>query len=157
MKIIYINIAIVISVFFMLSCEGVNDIYERGRDYSIGDTGPAGGIIFYVNVNYEDDGWMYLEAAAEDEGSYNWSGAVQVCNIKNSGVYSDWTLPSIIELVLIYNELKVENLGNIASSPYWSSTGIDASNAYSVEMHNGNASVSSSKNDLKIVRAIRRF
>jgi uncharacterized repeat protein (TIGR02543 family) len=31
--------------------------------YSVGDTGPAGGIIFYVNSNYSSDGWEYLEAA----------------------------------------------------------------------------------------------
>ena len=35
-------------------------------DYNIGDTGPAGGLIFYVNPNYEADGWKYLEAATED-------------------------------------------------------------------------------------------
>jgi hypothetical protein len=32
-------------------------------DYGIGDTGHAGGFIFYVNPNYEADGWRYLEAA----------------------------------------------------------------------------------------------
>ena len=35
-------------------------------DYNIGDTGPASGLIFYVNPNYEADGWRYLEAATED-------------------------------------------------------------------------------------------
>jgi hypothetical protein len=32
-------------------------------EYIIGDTGPAGGLIFYVNPDYEADGWQYLEAA----------------------------------------------------------------------------------------------
>ncbi|MDA3938244.1 MAG: hypothetical protein PF693_02905 [Spirochaetia bacterium] len=27
------------------------------------DTGPAGGLIFYINPDYETDGWRYLEAA----------------------------------------------------------------------------------------------
>ena len=35
-------------------------------DYSIGDTGPAGGLIFYINPNSATDGWKYLEAAASD-------------------------------------------------------------------------------------------
>jgi len=35
--------------------------------YSIGDTGPAGGLIFYVNSNYVADGWRYLEAAPSDQ------------------------------------------------------------------------------------------
>ena len=38
-------------------------------NYSICDTGPAGGLIFYVNLNYEADGWRYLEAAAVDQSS----------------------------------------------------------------------------------------
>ena len=31
--------------------------------YAIGETGPAGGLIFYVNPKYVSDGWRYLEAA----------------------------------------------------------------------------------------------
>ena len=38
-------------------------------EYNIGETGPAGGIIFYVNPNYETDGWRYLEAAPEDQST----------------------------------------------------------------------------------------
>ncbi len=34
--------------------------------FKIGDKGPAGGWIFYVNFNYKKDGWRYLEAAPED-------------------------------------------------------------------------------------------
>ncbi|MDP3177459.1 MAG: chitobiase/beta-hexosaminidase C-terminal domain-containing protein [Spirochaetaceae bacterium] len=31
--------------------------------YHVGDTGPAGGIVFFVNDDYLIDGWRYLEAA----------------------------------------------------------------------------------------------
>jgi len=31
------------------------------------DTGPAGGLIFYINPNYTTDGWRYLEAAPNDQ------------------------------------------------------------------------------------------
>jgi len=34
--------------------------------YAVGDTGPAGGLIFYVNPNYQLDGWRYMEAAPDD-------------------------------------------------------------------------------------------
>lgn len=37
------------------------------QEYSIGSTGPAGGLIFYINSNYESDGWRYLEAAPTDQ------------------------------------------------------------------------------------------
>ncbi|MCF7944264.1 MAG: DUF1566 domain-containing protein [Spirochaetia bacterium] len=33
----------------------------------IGGRGPSGGFIFYENKNWEEDGWRYLEAAAEDQ------------------------------------------------------------------------------------------
>ena len=52
-------------------------------DYTIGGTGPAGGFIFYINLNYETDGWHYLEASLNDQsddiqwynGSYVKTGA----------------------------------------------------------------------------------
>src|SRR5215471_18399317 len=39
------------------------------RQYSPGDTGPAGGLIFYENPNYAADGWRYLEAAPFDQSA----------------------------------------------------------------------------------------
>ena len=41
---------------------------EKG-EYNIGDTGPAGGLIFYVNSDYITDGWRYLEAAPSDQST----------------------------------------------------------------------------------------
>ena len=45
--------------------------------YSVGDTGPAGGKIFYENANYVTDGWRYLEAAPSDISvtAYKWGDA----------------------------------------------------------------------------------
>ena len=42
-------------------------LYTLQPVYQVGDTGPAGGKIFYVNPNFTIDGWKYLEAAPEDE------------------------------------------------------------------------------------------
>jgi hypothetical protein len=42
--------------------------------YSLRDTGPAGGSIFYINPNYLNDGWRYIEASSvEDETAIRWS------------------------------------------------------------------------------------
>jgi len=56
----------------VLSCELVlTTTYEEQWEdrvvYQIGDRGPAGGWIFYINPNYEEDGWMYLEALPEEK------------------------------------------------------------------------------------------
>ncbi|MDR3283686.1 MAG: hypothetical protein LBS97_00725 [Treponema sp.] len=40
--------------------------------YKVGDTGPAGGIIFYDKGN-SSDGWRYLEAAPREEVTMSWS------------------------------------------------------------------------------------
>ena len=39
--------------------------------YKVGDTGPAGGIVFYDKGN-NSGGWRYLEAAPEDSEKGNW-------------------------------------------------------------------------------------
>ena len=39
--------------------------------YTVGDTGPAGGWIFYDKESYSD-GWRYLEAAPNDQTSRSW-------------------------------------------------------------------------------------
>lgn len=42
-------------------------------EYSIGDTGPAGGIVFFDKGSYSD-GWRYLEAAPTDQAESVWGG-----------------------------------------------------------------------------------
>jgi uncharacterized protein len=46
---------------------GEMSVWLSTKEYSIGDTGPAGGLIFYTNPNSAADGWRYLEAAPYDQ------------------------------------------------------------------------------------------
>jgi len=42
-------------------------VWLATRALAPGDTGPAGGLIFFVNPSYPADGWRYLEAAPVDQ------------------------------------------------------------------------------------------
>jgi len=44
-------------------------VWLRTLEYAVGDTGPAGGVIFFVNPNWAADGWRYLEAAPNDQSA----------------------------------------------------------------------------------------
>jgi len=48
---------------------GEMTVWLSHDDYQIGDTGPAGGLIFYDNPHYATDGWRYLEAAPVDQSA----------------------------------------------------------------------------------------
>ncbi len=110
--------------------------------YAVGQTGPAGGLIFYVNANAQTDGWTYLEAAPADlENKYTWgiSGsfetetgvgkgksnteklknaglenfpAAEACVSYSEGGCSDWFLPSCDEFKLMYENLHKNGQGN---------------------------------------------
>jgi hypothetical protein len=47
-------------------------VWSFSSPYTVGDTGPAGGIVFYDKGSYSD-GWRYLEAWTDDEpGTFMW-------------------------------------------------------------------------------------
>jgi hypothetical protein len=119
--------------------------------YKIGDTGPAGGIVFYDKFS-STGGWRYLEAAPkETEQSLQWGNfhfgttprelgagkkntqtlvdegkftltAARFCYDLEYGGYDDWYLPSRDELNLMYENLKLKKLGDFADGKYWSSS-----------------------------------
>ena len=121
--------------------------------YKIGDTGPAGGLIFYDKGNNTGD-WRYLEVALEDVGTERWGSrmitgasaaeigtgrrntrvlagypegkAAQLCQSYSHEGYNDWYLPSKDELNLMYTNLERRGIGNFnLSGFYWSSTEIN--------------------------------
>jgi DUF1680 family protein len=57
--------------YYLWANRGVAEmsVWLSTREYAIGDTGPAGGLIFYVNPNVATDGWRYLEAAPFDQSA----------------------------------------------------------------------------------------
>lgn len=197
--------------------------------YSIGDKGPAGGIIFYddtvgfdfdgnliIDYNEKDlldgindrtiSGDRYLESAPSEwnggkdptaywgllgidsilpnlkketasdlsesigKGELNtavlikellisseMNRAAQLCNDYSGGNQSDWFLPSLGELQMLYRNLNEEvlDLGGIL---YWSSTERDQNHAWFVNFGNGCSYENYLKSDdFRYIRPIRAF
>jgi len=57
-----------IQIATVLAGTGVKVVAVKGAAYKIGDTGPAGGIIFY-DKGKATDGWRFLEAAPGDQST----------------------------------------------------------------------------------------
>jgi len=116
--------------------------------YEIGDTGPAGGIIFYKSGSIRLEcapvstetrkawGVTYLVGgtsedvlegadntdlivAADGSGDY----AAQFCYGLSEGGFSDWFLPSLDELILMYENLYLDGKGSLSGDDYyWASS-----------------------------------
>ena len=154
--------------------------------YRIGDTGPAGGIIFYDKGN-NSGGWRYLEAASVDleraqwgEDHINVSGtrttigsgkqntqlirgrAAIICLQYDQGGYRDWYLPSKDELDLMFRNLYIIGLGNFSNALYWSSSQNHSQQpagvaAWGQNFNNGQQDIDGWKHFSLLVRPIRQF
>ena len=140
-----------------------------GGAYALRDTGPAGGLIFYI-----DGGTTYYEAASSDivAGS-TWSNIDNIeigttgtaigtgqantnAIIAQAGGEDDWYLPSRDELRKIRDNLYAFGVGGLSPNQYWSSSEMDATQAYCHALDT-DVSVNAPKNITKFVRACRSF
>jgi len=100
--------------------------------YAIGDTGPGGGTVFYSFYGH------YMEARGEI-GVYSWNNALAHAKNNRAGGFSDWLIPTAYELDMIYQNLKIKNLGSFLDDYYWSSSlGHDYSYNFAWEQNFGN-------------------
>ncbi len=82
--------------------------------------------------------------------------AATICsNLKHNG-FNDWFLPSLDELILIYENLKLKDLGNFSDDDYWSSSETDFNNAWQYNFSKG-ISNEAHVNKAVRVRAVRAF
>ena len=171
-------------------------VWSSTFTYKVGDTGPGGGIIFFVDRYDEYANFTYLEVApastqvvrtwatganqtalvagadskalgagggntldiVAQSGNVAASCAAAYCNDLVSGGQSDWYLPSIAELKILY-DVGVLNLGGAGYTidSYWSSTEVDANNAWTVNFTFGSPIPGLKSNSGVQVRPIRRF
>ncbi|UEG49606.1 DUF1566 domain-containing protein [Ferruginibacter lapsinanis] len=82
--------------------------------------------------------------------------AARLCSDLTLNGYSDWFLPSLNELKLLYKNLQLKGVGNIARAEYWSSSETDFNNAWLLDFNTGSP-VESTVNKPSYVRAIRAF
>ena len=151
--------------------------------YTIGDIGPAGGVVFYISPEGEygmevaPDTAIFAPWGCENmliagadgggvgSGSQNTTSIVADCTDAGTaasiadtysfGGYSDWFLPSIFELnaLLLFSG----NAGYGGTADYhWSSTQVDAQNARSIHFGNGFIYYAPKRIAMK-VRLVREF
>ena len=153
--------------------------------YSIGDTGPAGGFVFYDKGSYSD-GWRYMEAAPSDQSTgIGWGGdgitvggtgtgigsgksnTESIVTQLGSGNYaaqlcSDFELGDYDDWFLPskdeLNELytQKDTVGGFASLVYWSSSEHSPYAAWGLYFLSGYQSAYG-KSDDEYVRAVRAF
>jgi TolB-like protein len=115
----------------------------------IGDKGPGGGIIFLVEEGMSMEVSVIL-------GEYDWVSATIIARNHKGGGYSDWRLPSLEELHLIYQNLRKNNLGAMGNNWHWSSFEASSIVAW-VLIFSGGAAGAQYKNNRYSVRAVRSF
>lgn len=153
----------------------------------VGQTGPGGGLVFYdkgnniggwqyleaapsdspgigwgcngILIGGTDDAIGSGEANTNQivSGCNEASFAAQLCNDLTEGGQTDWFLPSVSELKLMHQNLYLNNVGNLQSGFYWSSSENSAFNAWIFLPYNGFADSGNTKNASFYVRAVRAF
>lgn len=106
--------------------EDARDENPAGFPYKVGDTGPGGGIVFFV------EGARAYEVS-ETLGETSWNDAVELCRDYRGGGYDDWYLPTIEELNLVLQNL-VRTKKMDDGGWHWSSSQAGENHAYGREL-----------------------
>ena len=121
----------------------------EGLSLKIGDIGPGGGIVFYI------EGKKAYEVS-ENIGEANWETAMSMAKNFRGGGYDDWYLPTSGELNLVYKNLR--KTGIISGDfSYWSSSVTNNNDALYQRFSDGDWNWTGRKDYTFSVRAIRAF
>ncbi|QQO10834.1 InlB B-repeat-containing protein [Breznakiella homolactica] len=130
---------------------------------TVGGKGPAGGWVFYDKENY-DGGWRYMECAVNPIDNVQWGAeyiagtgiepgygksnteliianftgtAAHTARSYSLGGYSDWFLPSFVELYWISENLQKRGITSFTSGNYWTSSILNGGSIYAVTIDSG--------------------
>jgi hypothetical protein len=143
-------------IIFYLDTAGMHGLVCADSDQvSFTDWGCAGNAIPGADATVIGTG---LQNTIDITGNCNSSTsyAAYICDSIVLNGYDDWFLPSKEELKSLYNNLKLNGIGNFSNAAYWSSTEMNANFAWQVIFTNG-VTQGSNKNNQAAVRAVRVF
>lgn len=162
--------ALVGAVAVLVSCGGGSSSVV----YKVGDEGPGGGIIVYVdeagfsNSSGDDTSigavcpkgtCHYLEMAPTNIGDWHsWDEAIMAARSFSTPSANDWVLPSKDALNVLF-EFSNSSFGGFAPFPnsdYWSSSESDANSAWNQSISSGSQSTAN-KPYASYVRPVRAF
>ena len=145
--------------YFAYTSSGISAISLVGiTDIMLSRKGQANCFVFY-DKGYYSDGWRYLEAApAHTEFELNWYFSQINSEELDFNGFTDWYLPSRSELNLMFQNLKMNKMGDFRNMWYWSSTGLDdkITHAWLIAFDNG-VNYPGEKRIMYQARAIRKF
>ncbi len=145
---------------------------DRAGGYVFYNDGEGGGLVS-AKVNATSRSWSNITATAVGTTGFDvgtgpsntasimaqpghTGSAALVCSDYSDGIYSDWFLPSMDELNLMYSHLKQNGYGGFLDCHYWSSTEQDATQAWWRSFGTDGMNYSD-KSMNRCIRAVRAF
>ncbi len=180
-KSIFAITSITFIVLGLYSCskkEAANPIvlgneYQGGFIFYIDNTGQHGLVAYKMPTDIISQGWgcyftdMPSTSETFGQGKNNTTYILSHCSepniwarqIDNLSVagYSDWYMPSLEEVQLIYDNLHKQGKGGFVNHTYWTSTEHSPSYAWEIDFGNGTAQRGSKGNTYQYAIAIRAF
>ncbi len=144
--------------FYYYNGSSWDEVAATSKTYSVNTFyAELGGYVIQISPN----GKHGLVVAMQDQGISNWYEANDLLsNPSNHDAdgkeFSDWRLPTKRELNLMYVVYNNGNAASLNANVYWSSTGLDDSNAWTQNFLFGNQ-YDYDKGNTYNVRAVRAF